>query len=94
MHEFYMQQPFYMFFIESVVSYIMYKTEIVHKIYILYETYDCVLQYVQISAYNHNFHTNTHFINFHLHVFNMFKHVTLHVCLLNMFSMFCHFHTM
>ena len=31
------------------------------QIYILYETYDCVLQYVQISAYSHNFQTNNNF---------------------------------
>ena len=68
MYEFYMQQAFYMFFFEPVVLYIMYKTEIIYKNYILYETYDCVLQYVQISAYSHNFQTNTHFTNLHFHV--------------------------
>ena len=28
---------------------------------ILYETYDSVLQYVQFSAYSHNFQTNNNF---------------------------------
>ena len=42
-------------FIEPMVLYIMYKTKFIYKITILYEIYDCVLQYVQISAYSHNF---------------------------------------
>ena len=30
--------------------------------YILYETYDCVLQYVQFSANSHNFQINNYFV--------------------------------
>ena len=38
--------------------------------YILYETYDCVLQYVQFSAYSHNFRTNN--------IFSLLISATLH----------------
>ena len=89
-----MQQTLLHVFFELVVSYILHKTEIIYKNYILYETYDCVLQYVQISAYSHNFHTNTNFTICIYMSLTCSKHVTLHVYLLNMFSMFCHFHTM
>ena len=36
--------------------------------YILYETYDCILQYVQFTANSHNFQTN---INFNLMILIM-----------------------
>ena len=69
-----MQQVFYMFFIEPVVFYTSCtKTEIIYKITFYMKTYDCILQYVQISAYSHNFQTNTHFTNFS---FLCFYHLT------------------
>ena len=59
-----MQQTFYMFSLNLWFHTLCIKTEIIYKNYILYETYDCILQYVQISAYSHNFQTNTYCTNF------------------------------
>ena len=38
---------------------------------ILYETYDCILQYVQFSANSHNFQINNYLINYRYITYNI-----------------------
>ena len=64
---------FYMYLLELVVLYIVYKTKCYLQYHILYEIYDCVLQYVQISAYSHNLQINNNFIILYLHVSTIYQ---------------------
>ena len=87
MYEFYMQQTFYMFFIEPVVLYIMYKTEIIYNFtfYMKLMTASCSMsKFLPIVIIFRQIHISQVYIFMFLS-FNMSKHVTLHVCLLNMF---------
>ena len=90
MYEFYMQQDILHVFIELVVLYIMYKTEIIYKItfYMKLMTASCSMsKFLPIVIIFRQILTS----QFHIFMypsFYMFKHVTLHVCLLNMFNMF------
>ena len=43
---------------------------------ILYETYDCILQYVHFSANSHNFHINTFTIIFDYIIYVILIHNT------------------
>ena len=59
--------------LELVVLHIVYKTKCYLQYHILYEIYDCVLQYVQISAYSHNLQINNKFIILYLHVSTIYQ---------------------
>ena len=61
--------------------------------YILYETYDCILQYVQFSANSHNFQTNNYFIKYRYitcnRIFTIFTYLQSCLCQFESF-LSCH----
>ena len=90
MYESYMQQYILHVFIEPVVLYTMYKTEIIYKItfYMNLMTVFCSMsKFLPIVIIFRQIHTLQIYIFMFLSI-NIFKHVTLHVCLFNMFNMF------
>ena len=90
MYEFYMQQDILHVFIEPVVLYIMYKTEIIYKItfYMKLEIVSCSMsKFLPIVIIFRQILISQFYIFMYLSI-NMLKCVTLHVCLLYMFNMF------
>ena len=90
MYKLYMQQDILHVFFELVVLYIMYKTETIYRItfYMKLMTASCSMsKFLPIVIIFRQIPTSQFYIFMYVS-FNMFKHVTLHVCLLNMFNMF------